>query len=86
MLTFEARVGSLQLLTSAAKAVREAGPSRGRFASPQATPLDQEIPVQFLCSPWGGRRHCNSQAFTATDFPRQVPKWDILCETDYIMQ
>ncbi len=28
--------------------------------------------VQFLCSPWGGRRHCNSQAFTTTDLPRQA--------------
>jgi hypothetical protein len=53
------------------------------LASPQATPLDQKIPVQIFGSPWGGRRHCKSQAFTNTDLPRQVPKWDILYETDY---
>ena len=40
--------------------------------------------MQFLCSPWGGRRHCKSQAFTTADLPQQVPKWDIPSETDYI--
>ena len=63
--------------------MREAGPSRARFASPQPTPLELKIPVQFLCSPWGGRRHRKSQASTTADLQRQVPKWDILSETDY---
>ena len=57
---------------------------RVRFASPQATPLELKIPVQFLCSPWGGRRHCKSLVSTTADLPRQVPKWDILSETDYM--
>ena len=39
-----------------------------------ATPLERKIPVQLLCSPWGGRRHCKSQAFTTADLPRQVPQ------------
>ena len=63
--------------------MREAGPSRARFASPQPTPLESKIAVQFLCSPWGGRRHRKSQASTTADLQRQVPKWDILSETDY---
>ena len=54
--------------------VREAGPSRGRFALPQPTPLEQ-IPVQF--SGARGRRQCKSQAVTAADLPRQAT------ETDY---
>ncbi len=61
-------------------------PSRRCFASPQVTPLDQKIPVQIFGCPWGGRRHCMSQAFTATDLSRQVPRWDILCETDYTIK
>ena len=27
-------------------------------------------PIQFLCSLWGGRRHCKSYAFTAAALPR----------------
>ena len=80
----KARAGSPLWLISAVRAVRQAGPSRGRFALPQATPLERKIPVQFLWSPWVAHRHCNSQAFTTADLPRQVPHWNIFSETDYM--
>ena len=45
---------------------------------------ENAIPVQVLWRPWSGRRHCKSQAFRTADLPRQVTKWDIVSETDYI--